>query len=624
MKHLRPRWVAVPLALTLSLPVLVGTSPASAADADGGYIGYVADNGGRSTYVVVRSDGTPYWDSPWDNVIAGAIGHVTSTRPTIVYVDEVETATSYVDRLHVANEHGDQIVYSAQPGVDLSEPVVSPDGNTVLFVLDSDTTSTLAKVDANTREARALLTSSSTLYAGPSFSPDGSWISYAQELPTNPPTDQIVLAPLAGGASTVVAQTQSGTLGYVDTAWSPDGATLMAVRVEQANGAGQLISSLERFDLRAGTSRVVLRGGASSDSFTSFGEPSWAPDSSATYATKVVETPADASLSLVRLPDVQGSFIDPVALPDYAGSVSVAGPAAAAEAADTTAPAPVTGIAGSLVAAATARVTFDLPSDPDLADVVVTRSAGEPADTPTATIEVGRTRSTSFDVPLPAPGTDYGISVFTRDWSGNLSPAAKVVVRTPEASTVSVSTPPAKVAYRTAVRLTGKVVSAGKPVTGKVTLYARRAMTSTAVAVTSATLAADGSYALAYTPQWTAEYQVRFAGSPTGWAADSAKKVVAVVPLVSLATSTTRTTVGRTVTLAGGVAPAHGSQVVDVQRYVGNGAWRTIATTRLSSTSQYKYALKPGSRGTWTLRVVKRADADHLLAVSPTRSLSVS
>jgi len=38
----------------------------------------------------------------------------------------------------------------------------------------------------------------------------------------------------------------------------------------------------------------------------------------------------------------------------------------------------------------------------------------------------------------------------------------------------------------------------------------------------------------------------------------------------------------------------------------------------------YKYALKPGSRGTWTLRVVKRADADHLLAISPSRALSVA
>jgi hypothetical protein len=36
-----------------------------------------------------------------------------------------------------------------------------------------------------------------------------------------------------------------------------------------------------------------------------------------------------------------------------------------------------------------------------------------------------------------------------------------------------------------------------------------------------------------------------------------------------------------------------------------------------------RYALKPGSRGTWTLRVVKRADGDHLLAVSPSRTLYV-
>jgi len=185
-----------------------------------------------------------------------------------------------------------------------------------------------------------------------------------------------------------------------------------------------------------------------------------------------------------------------------------------------------------------------------------------------------------------------------------------------------VSTPPSRVTYRTVVRLTGRLSGAGPMDGQRVVLYARRAGTTTPVAVTSATTGADGSFALAHTPSWTAEYQVRYAGSDRGYPSVSAKRVVSVVPVVSLGLSTSRVVRGGAVTLTGSVAPSHAGALVSVQRYVG-GTWRTLASTRLSSTSAYRYVLRPATPGTWTLRVVKSADMDHLLAVSPTRVLTV-
>ena len=147
-------------------------------------------------------------------------------------------------------------------------------------------------------------------------------------------------------------------------------------------------------------------------------------------------------------------------------------------------------------------------------------------------------------------------------------------------------------------------------------MYVRRAMTSTFVAVASSYTNSNGDYTLGYTPQWTAEYQVRFAGSSRAYPAVSPKRVVTVVPAANfLVNSSAPIKLGRTWTLSGNVGPNHPGQLVYIQRRL-NGIWRTIATARLSSTSTFRLVLKPNARGSWVLRAYKPADGDHASATS--------
>ena len=59
-----------------------------------------------------------------------------------------------------------------------------------------------------------------------------------------------------------------------------------------------------------------------------------------------------------------------------------------------------------------------------------------------------------------------------------------------------------------------------------------------------------------------------------------------------------------------------------MQRLV-NGAWKRVASTRLSRASTYTLKAKPPSLGTFSYRVLKRADTDHASATSPTLRVTV-
>jgi len=61
---------------------------------------------------------------------------------------------------------------------------------------------------------------------------------------------------------------------------------------------------------------------------------------------------------------------------------------------------------------------------------------------------------------------------------------------------------------------------------------------------------------------------------------------------------------------------------VYVQRY-SSGAWRTIATVTLSSTSAISYRYVPKVKGTYSYRVYKPADSDHVAATGPVVKLAV-
>jgi hypothetical protein len=608
--HVRTRrWAALPVLASLSLTALVALPAAPAAAAQGDVLGYLSDSPSGTRYVAYDSAGTQVASSP-PGAVDGAVGAVVNGHPTVAYVEEVDSGTSYVDRLHVIAPDGtDTLVYSAPTGSDVGQPAIAPNGRDVLFTLDDDTTSAILDIDAPSRALRTIRSSTSTAYYGPSFSPDGQYLSWAQESRFY---SDVVIARFSTGAATILTEASVDNAIYSDTSWSPDSAQVVAERDAYDQYVDDLVGTVQVVDVRTHETRIAVHGGQdSSGSVIEYVEPTWATDGQNLLMTKLTETQTATTGELVSLPPNQGGMTEPVPTTHYAGSPSTAAP----NASDSTAPAAPQSIQAQ-GAGSVAHVSFILPPDSDLADLVVTRVEGAPADTATADIEVARVWSGAVDVPLPAADTTYGISVFARDWSGNLSPAAKVSVTSAPAATLTTSTPRTRINWREGVKLTGTLTGPSPLANEKVTMYVRRALTSTFVAVASSYTNANGDYTLTYNPQWTAEYQVRFAGSPRAYPADSPKRVVTVVPAANfLINSSTPIKLGRSWTLSGNVGPNHPGQIVYVQRRV-NGIWRSIASARLSSTSTYRLVLKPNARGTWVLRAYKPADGDHASTVS--------
>ena len=97
---------------------------------------------------------------------------------------------------------------------------------------------------------------------------------------------------------------------------------------------------------------------------------------------------------------------------------------------------------------------------------------------------------------------------------------------------------------------------------------------------------------------------------------------ISVRPTVSARPQASTVTKTQTITVTGSVAPSHHGQKVYLQR-LASGAWKGVATATLTSASSYILKAKPPARGSFAYRVVKRADADHPSATSPTVNITV-
>ncbi len=155
-----------------------------------------------------------------------------------------------------------------------------------------------------------------------------------------------------------------------------------------------------------------------------------------------------------------------------------------------------------------------------------------------------------------------------------------------------------------------------------VNLFARRAGTGGELGAGTATTGAEGVVTFTPTPSATTTYRTSFPGSDTYGIADSPQVTISVRPTVSARLNASTVTTGGTITVSGTVAPNHQGQRVYLQRLAG-GAWKGVATATLTSTSSYTLRAKPPARGTFSYRVVKRADTDHISATSRTLRVTV-
>jgi Bacterial Ig-like domain/FG-GAP-like repeat len=270
-----------------------------------------------------------------------------------------------------------------------------------------------------------------------------------------------------------------------------------------------------------------------------------------------------------------------------------------------------------------ATLSWTLPVITDLDQVIVRMSAGTvPPSSPTSGTGVYAGTGITATASGLAAGTTYTFRAWVRDRSGKYSPGPSVQLLGTRATISSSAT---TVTYGGAVTVTGRLVRAdtGAALAGApVQLYVRRKGTTSWVLLGTPTTSSTGSLTFTHKPTWSLDYLWVYRGSTVFMGAGSALRAVGVRPVVSATLSRTSFALGGSVTLYGGVAPLHPGQPVYLQRLV-NGAWTTVTSRTLSSTSTYAITIKPSSRGTYYYRVYRPADTDHLAALSASRSFRV-
>lgn len=138
----------------------------------------------------------------------------------------------------------------------------------------------------------------------------------------------------------------------------------------------------------------------------------------------------------------------------------------------------------------------------------------------------------------------------------------------------------------------------------------------------SATTDASGNYSFTVKPTLLTRYRVTAKAKPQ---VESAAVDVRVRPAMTLAVSDGSVRRGARVTFTGTVTPAHDASKVRLQRRIGTGSFRTIATPTLvaSGAGLSAFSQRVRVRRTATYRVRLSAHADHATGTSPKRRVRV-
>jgi hypothetical protein len=198
-------------------------------------------------------------------------------------------------------------------------------------------------------------------------------------------------------------------------------------------------------------------------------------------------------------------------------------------------------------------------------------------------------------------------------------------VRMSAVTALSLTSSVSTVTYGHATTLTIRLAQVGGAgLTGRsVTLSKRKVGGAWSTPVTYVT-GTDGRVSLTARPTSNTEYRASYAAPDA--ATLSAPDVVRRVDVkTAVRASLSKTSVPRntSVTVSASVSPNHAGQTVYLQRYY-SGAWHNAVSKALSSSSTASFAFAKSTAGTYTYRVYKPADADHVASYSVTLTLKVT
>jgi hypothetical protein len=402
------------------------------------------------------------------------------TQPVLAYM----SWTGSVASIYTANLDGSNPTLRV---VDAHEPNVSPDGTKMAWTRSGATASQLMVSTISGAGARLVANG----WITPDWAPDNRRLVVAAE-------SGLAIVDTVTGTVTRIANTKS----YSNPEWSPDGTLIVC---ETARGSVSM-----RPD---GTARTALAhpGG------------SWSPDGSMLLASggdftplEVIDTiggarhylargsrgaawaaPAGSTVSLIVAPLFSAQENAPLERVDYPVAfpfnathtpLGIAGwyPSVGGlpTNADGVAPPPVTGLSVS-VTPGRAHLAWTPPtSTPDFAGVEVRYSLGtSPPATTSDGLDGGRFLTSATLAAVLPPDQAVAISVFARDWSGNIGDPVTTVVTTPRATrtVVGLSATPTLPTVGDGVTLTARVTREydHTAVTGASLLVQRRARYST-------------------------------------------------------------------------------------------------------------------------------------------------
>lgn len=286
-------------------------------------------------------------------------------------------------------------------------------------------------------------------------------------------------------------------------------------------------------------------------------------------------------------------------------------------------PAPVTGFdaTGQYLSAA---LRWTIPAGTSLGQVIVRRNTGT---TPPPLPNVGTAVYTGTGTSTTATGlantASYAFRAWVKDSSGKIGPGVDTRLvgtgTTAAASSSSTSYGGSVTLYTRATRKDNGASLVGVPLS----LYSRAKNSSTWREVARVTSGSTGQASSVQRPTVSTVYAWGYNGSTDLLGSRSGNATIEVRPTINANLAPAAIKLGATTTFYGYLRPQHPGTTVYLQRLTGPN-WPTVATSKLNTTGNYGFSIKPTTRGNHYYRVVWLADADHATTVSTIRSVTVS